>query len=437
MKLSFRSREGISPRRRKIGFFLIILMVTLGVIGGAFTGAITQYNITVLNSGATNVTDQVLAIQIGSQSLIDTGTTTSDMLNSHLHEGASDIADMPATPKINLVAAWADSTADPSVNETSAAADVLTNDLNLPYLQNDEYFFAFHNPARILHLQVSTKIVGDPIVLSWSYCDTSNVTTCTSWVAFTDVTDSTSNFTNDGKQTISWTIPAAGAWGKENHESTAGYWVRAKVTNNPASNTTPPKGSRSQYETGQWWSHTNLILPGQELDYQLYVGGTDMKTFHHYFPGFEGVVTADAVGLEPSNEWKFDIKQNFIIDTNESGKIINKTGSMDLSFQGAVTPGSNNTITLNAPGISSEYIGTWTHSEEDGTTGAYYSGTAEESYSKSFYNAASNYKTARQETSADILSNTSSEVVSHKIGQAYDKVIDTTAAFGAKLNDPS
>ena len=106
-----------------------------------------------------------------------------------------------------------------------------------------------------------------------------------------------------------------------------------------------------------------------------------------------------------------------------------------MGFTASATVGGNNTLTLNAP--SAARYGEWTHNEEDGS--GYYSGTGAESYSKTFYNASSNYITSREEGSADILSNTgsSNEVTDHKVGQAYDKVIDTTAAFGDKIDDPT
>ena len=438
LKFHLRSKEAISPRRRKTGIVLILVIVTLGIIGGAVTTASTVLNLTVTNPAALEVTDQILPVSILTSSL-SASFANDDMLNTHMHRGSSDVPDMPGTSKIDLVAAWAEPTSGGDVEETTESGNVAVDDMNLPHLTNDEYTFALHNPATVLHIKIGQKYVnpGHPLTVTWSYCDTSNATTCTSWVALTNVVDSSVGFSKDGQQTLQWDIPLTGAWGKENHKSVAGYWVQAKITNTPAGSPTPPKGTLSQYETGQWWTYTDSLMAGQTLDYQLYYGGlTDFKAFHYYFPGFDGVVTADDADLEPGTEWNVKVKQNLIIDSNETGKIISKVGALDLTYTAAAAFGGTNTITIGVTGAGvNTFFGEFTHSEEDG--GSYFSGTAEESYSKSLYKASSNYISSRQVDDADILSNTSSEVTCHKIGQAYDTTTNTTSVFGAKLDDPS
>ena len=440
VKFYLRSKENISPRRKKAGTLLILSIVALSALAGGIvtTGAITRLDITVTNTAASSVINQIRAIPIASSSEIDESATEADMLNSHLHEGSSNIPDMPGTNKINLVAAWEEPQSGGDSNQTVAATPPgSTNDMDLPHLANDEYTFAFHNPARILHLTVGTGYVGSALTITWSYCDVSNATTCTSWVALTGVVDSTNGFVNEGAGTILWTIPTTGDWNKENHKSVGGYWVQAKITNSPASVTTAPKGSDSQYETGQWWMFIDSMTAGQTIDYGLYLGGIDMKTFHHYFPGFEGTVTGDDADLEPGSDWNLNAQLNLNIDTNETGKIAYKEGAFDLNYASAVTAGGANTVTIGVTGagVGNPFSGVFTHNEEDG--GSYYSGTAEESYSKSFYKGSSNYISSRQVDDADVLSNTASEVTSHKIGQAYDTTTNTTPLFGAKIDDPS
>ena len=434
LRFHLQSKESISPRRKKTGILLILLVVALSLIGGAVTTAITVTNLTITNPTALEITDQILPVSI----LTSSFDANDDMLNTHMHSGSSDVPDMPGTGKINLLKAWAEPQGGGDTEETSASeTSPPVNDMNLPHLPNDEYTFAFHNPATVLHITVGEKYDGSDLTISWSYCDTSNATTCLTWVALTNVVDGTNGFKNDGAQTIQWDIPLTGAWGRENHKSQAGYWVQAKITNTPASVTTPPKGNQSQYETGQWWTYTDSLMAGQTLDYQLYHGGLiDLKTFHYYFPGFEGVITGDDADLEPGSEWSLEVKQNLIIDSNETGKIAYKAGAFDLAYTSAAAFGGNNTVTIGVSGAAvNSFFGPFTHSEEDG--GSYYSGTSEESYSKSFYKGSSNYKSSRQVDDADILSNTASEVVSHKIGQAYDTTTNTTPAFGAKIDDPS
>lgn len=393
---------------------------------------------TAQNTQSIAVNDAIMNFGLSAQTLIDTGYIAPDALNAHLHQGTFDVPNMPSSLKINMQKAYNRLAAD----DTTDATNNTTNDMEFPYQLNEEYEFALHNPGRMMRLVVSTATDYN-LTTNWKYCDTSNATTCTSWVGFSGVLDSTldSNdygFKTVGNNSISWTMPTGGAWGKENHQSFAAYWLKVEVTAVAAgTNTIVPLGEQSWYETGQWWFHADSLAAGESLPYSLYTGGADTDTFHNYFPGFDGIVTADAAVLEPGSSWRFEIKQNFKVDTNETGTVFGKGASFDLGYQSALVAGGNNTLTLTAPGVGGNYIGTWTHNEEDGTAGVYYSATAEESYSKSFYNASSNYITVRQEDSADVLSNTSSEVTSHKIGQAYDKVIDTTAAFGAKLNDPS
>ena len=407
-------------------------------MGASIVNSLVEWQITAKNTQSIAVNDAVVNFGLSSQTLSDIGYITPDALNAHLHQGSFDVPNMPSTRKINIQKGYNRLAAD----DTSDAINNTTNDMELPYQLNEEYEFALHNPARMIHLVISTATDYN-LTTNWKYCDTSNATTCTSWVGFSGVVDSSldSNdyaFKNLGNNTASWSMPTGGAWGRENHQSFSSYWLKVEVTAVAAgTNTIVPLGEQSWYETGEWWFHAETFAAGESIPFSLYTGGPATDTFHNYFPGFDGIITADDADLEPGSQWRFETSQNFKVDTNETGTVFGKGATFNLEYQSALTVGGNNTLTLTAPGSSNYYSGTWTHNEEDGTTGTYYSATAEESYSKSFYNASSNYITAREEDDADILSNTSSEVVSHKIGQAYDKVIDTTAAFGDKLNDPS
>ena len=423
---------------------LITLFLLLGslfmaevIYAGTTTSSTQTINITVQNPGTLPLSDAIVPVSMATQSLVDNGKISSNALNAHLHEGSSDVPHMPGSLKIDLVKSINRSVA----TDTTDANSSTTDDMELPYLINEEYLFALHNPAGVLHLQLSTA-TDHQFVVTWSYCDTSNSTTCLTWASFSNVVDSTKDssgygFRVAGARNISWDIPAAGAWGKENHTSVPAYWVKAKVTSVNAAGTIAPLGEQSSYETGQWWLHIPSITAGQTRPYGLFMGGsTDLQTYHHYFPGFEGVVTADAAGLEPGGSWRFEIQQNLKVDTNEAGKIIGKTGAFDLNYQSASSIGGNNQITMGVTGSASNtFYSIFKHSEEDGAS--YYSGTSEESHSKTFYNGSSNYITSHREDASDVLSNSDSSITSHKIGQAYDKTTDTTPAIGAKINDPS
>ena len=426
-----------TPRIKKSGTFLVAVAFSLFLIAGSITTSLVEWGITAQNTTTVTVTDAIVPIPLSAQTMSDIGYISTSALNAHLHQGSSDVPNMPSSLKIDVQKGYNRAAAD----DTTDATDIGTNDMELPYGSSEEYEFALHNPARILHLVVSTATDYN-LTVTWKYCAASNATTCTSWVGFSGVTDTTVDgdgyaFKTLGNNTVSWTVPAAGAWGVENHQSFAGYWLKGEVTAVASgTNSIVPLGEQAWYETGQWWFHSASFDAGQTIPYTLYTGGASIDTFHYYFPGFDGVVTADNADLEPGSDWTLNIRQNLKIDNNEDGKIAYKAGAFDLAYSAAAIAGGANTITIGVTGATvNTFFAEFTHSEEDG--GSYYSGTAEESFSKSFYKASSNYKTARQVDDADILSNTSSEVVSHKVGQAYDTTTNTTSAFGAKLDDPS
>jgi len=422
------------PKIKKSGTFLVAVFFSLFLVAGSVTTSLMEWGITAQNTTTVAVTDAVVPIPLSAQTLTDIGYISADALNAHLHQGSLDTPNMPSSLKIDGQKGYNRALAD----DTTDAINITTNDMELPYAVGEEYQFAIHNPARIVHLILSTATDYN-LTTTWYYCATSNATTCTSWVGFSGVTDTTVDtyaFKNLGTNSISWTVPSAGAWSLENHNSFAAYWLKVRVTAVAAgTDSIVPLGEQSWYETGQWWFHVSNFNAGQTIPYSLYTGGAAIDTYHHYFPGFAGVVTADGATLEPGSDWTFNVRQNLKVDSNETGKIWSKGSTMDLTYVSAAVVGGSNTLTLTAPGVGSAYSGTWTHNEEDG--GSYYVNSGEESHSMSFYKGSSNYKTARQVNSADILSNTSSEVVSHKVGQAFDTTTNTTSLFGAKIDDPS
>tara|TARA_B100000949_G_scaffold234745_1_gene254842 strand:+ start:4040 stop:5290 length:1251 start_codon:yes stop_codon:yes gene_type:complete len=404
---------------------VIITSLLTGVVyGGTPTTATTIIPITITNSQTSVVTSENVSVPISMKSLIDSGYIALDGFNMHLHEGTTDTYFMPGTDRLDIRYAFNNA----SVEETTQATNSTADDITLPAADTEVYEFALDHPSRILHINVSQTVVAASYVISWEYY---NGSTWVSLSSVTTVTDNTTSFSILGSSTVELTaIPTD--WARSIlHTSKSGHWIRAVAAASGV--TTVPLATQAWYETGRFFFNVSSISPTDQGDYDLYTGGDDMTTFHYYFPGFSGIQTADDADLEPDGLWSFRGSVGLKLDSGETGNIIEKTSSFTLGFTASATVGGNNTLTLNAP--SSTRYGEWTHNEEDGS--AYYSGTSIESYSKSFYNGASNYITAREENDADILSNTSSEVTSHKVGQAYDKVIDTTPAFGAKLNDPS
>ena len=426
-------------RSKKIGLLVLTIAFGLMAMGSAVTTSLVQWDVTIQNNTVTTYTDTANAFNYSSQSQYDSGYITSDALNAHIHGDAGDIPFMPGTKKLRIEKSINRSGA----NDTADANSTTANDIELPYLINETYDIAFHNRSNALHLNIGT-VTDHDVDLTFYYCDTSDAALapadqCDSWVALTGVNDQTNKFTLAGTRSIQWTLPSSigvNDWVAETHQDVKAYWIRIKVTTVNSAGTTPPLGTQTEYETGQWIVYTDSLDAGITNAYELYTGGAAISTYHFYFPGYEGVVVPYNANMEPGSEWNLDISQNFVIDTNEDGKVFGKSGGLNLDYDASASAGANNTLILTAPpATASTFAGVWTHSEEDGTS--YYSGTSEESYSKGFFNGASNYKTAREENDADIVSNTDSSVTSTKVGQAYDKTTETTSAFGAKINDPS
>lgn len=414
---------------KKFSLSFIVLTITI-----LFTGVVYSDNpltatlttpITVVNDTAATLTNQVVTSPISSRTLIDSGYIESDGLNMHLHEGGTDVPFMPGTDRLDVKYAFNNA----GVNQTSQAQSTASSDINLPALDTEIFEIALDHAARILHLRIDTVAFATTYEISWEYYNGA------SWIAFgiSNVTDNTDSFQIAGTNTVEFGI-TPDAWIKSTlHTDKTGYWIRAVAAISGLSQA--PLGTQIWYDTGRFFFTVDSITTTEEKNYNLYTGGDDTEIFHLYFPGFDGITTLDDADLELDNQWAVQSKTKLNIDNSSghTGNLVEKTSAFNLSFTAATTSGGNNTITLNAP--STSRYGEWTHNEEDGAT--YYSGIGIESHSKTFYNGASNYLTARNETSADVLSNTASEVTSHKIGQAYTTSDDTTPAFGDKIADPS
>ena len=430
-------------RSKKIGLIVISTMFGLMAMGAAITSVLLEWDVTLKNVTAVTQTDKINAFDLVSSSLISGGEITSDALNSHVHGPAGDTHFMPASNKMQIHKAFkgvAGVFTDDTNNAQTASA---SPSMELPHATNEVYDIGLYHRSRILHLDISqgTEYVLD---VDFEYCSASDpalaaADQCTTWTPFSSWTDSTVNFTQSAEKPITFILPSSRsgvlAWVPHTQHGTKAYWIRIVIASASGSGA-EPYGAQLQSETAEWLFYTNTIGAGATYNYSLYTGGPAIGTYHYYFPDLDGIDTPYNANMEPGSEWNLDINQNFLIDGNITGKVFGKTAGLNLDFTSAASAGANNTLTLTAPpATASTFAGVWTHSEEDGTS--YYSGTSEESYSKGFFNGASNYKTAREEDSADVVSNTDSSVTSTKIGQAYDKTTETTSAFGAKINDPS
>tara|TARA_B100000749_G_scaffold76440_1_gene57437 strand:- start:2527 stop:3750 length:1224 start_codon:yes stop_codon:yes gene_type:complete len=407
------------------------MLVTVAY-GGDVSGALSVSTIIITSSVPGTISQEVDTALVSTQKLFDLNYINDTSMNMELHESGDDVPFMPGTKDLLVLYAWNNA----GTEETTQAQSPSSDDMILPGANGEIYEFGLGHQSTSLRLTVGTPLVkfADTDEITWEYYNGS-------WVALSDVIDDTDSLTISGAKSITWTVPDN--WTRETLHGQEAFWVRANLTaGGPLG--TAPSGTQASNETGRIFYYVDSITSIDQLNYDLYTGGVDIRTYHNYFPGAEGIQTADVATLEPfwpggTNrgwEWKFDVNNAFRIDTNESGFIFRKLNSLDLTYSNTAVAGGDNTIIFSSAGsVGSQYIAEWTHNEEDGE--GYYSNLGTESYSKALYNGASNYITARQEDDADVISNTSSEVISHKVGQAFDKSIDTASAFGEKLIDPS
>lgn len=414
-------------KKNKISSILTALIATFllgGVVyGGSPDSAVAHLPVIVNSTQSYTVYDETISVPLPMKQLVDNGHISSDGLNMHLHEGDTDVPFLPGSSRIDVKYAFDNG----AVEKTTQATNTTVDDVNLPTANGEIFEFSLHHLSRILHLNISQGVAATSYEIDWEYYNGSG------WASLVSVTDNTNSFSILGQNTITISeVPSDWALSTL-HTTKQGYWLRAVATASGV--TTVPLASQAWYETGRGFFSVDEITASDQKEYKLHYGGSDMSTYHYYFPGFTGITTADDADIEPGTYWTFLGATGLKLDSGEAGNIVEKTSAFTLGFTASATVGGNNTLTLNAP--SAARYGEWTHNEEDGS--GYYSGTGAESYSKTFYNASSNYATSREEGSADILSNTgsSNEVTDHKVGQAYDKVIDTTAAFGDKIDDPT
>lgn len=406
-----------------ISSFIAFLLLVGTVYGGDVTDSIFVKNLIITSDVSYLVTQEVDSADIATQAMFDAGYISSTSMDMELHEASTDVPFMPGTMNLDVLYAWSGVPSD----ETLKSNDAISNDMDLPSVVAEFYEFSFDHASKYLKLNISTAGAGTAVI-DWEFYDGAT------WQSLSNVVDNTSNFEVSGTNSVSWDIPTS--WIRSTlHATQTGFWVRATMSGGTTS--VAPQGAQAWYETGRLFYYVDSIASVDQLNYDLYLSTSPLyggvRTYHNYFPGFEGIVKTDDADIELVGNWRWDIKNALRVDKTELGSIISKNNSMSLDYISAATVGGNNTLTFST--VGSDFYGEWTHSEEG--TGGYYSGAGIESYSKSLYNAASNYITSHREDVADIVSNTSSEVLTTKVGMAYDKTIDTTPAFGAKIDDPT
>jgi len=279
-----------------------------------------------LNTSGAVDTDAVIPLEIFVQSLVDGSFVSGDMLNAEVHEETTDIVFMPGSLAIQVLAAFNNA----GTNETTAAQNATANDITLPTTGSGVFEFAFDHQAKSLRLDIGTAADASWTV-TWEYYDGS------SYNAFSNVTDGTSNFTNDGLRTVTWSIPSA--WTRNSLHSIQGFWVRARISA-VTSLTTVPVGTQASYETGRVWTYTAEVDEDEQLEYVLYTGGsTDFQTYHNYFPGSAGITTPDSATAEVTGGFSFGLRGVFAVgvtgsSTGTSACFVCKDGAIRLYQSG-------------------------------------------------------------------------------------------------------
>ena len=323
--------------------------LTAGWLGaGGVTNAAYTTAINTTNTGSTDLANAPAPFALSVADLIDGDFIAADALNAHIHRGDADVPSMPPSNRLQVEgAAQQDGTA--FANYTTAAQRAAANDIPLlpssPAV-NDAIYFGCDNPCRSVTWDVDTAGVGTWAV-TYEYWNGSNYT------ALVDVDDRTDAFKALGQHSVSWAMPRD--WETITVTGTAvnSYWARARVSNFSAQ-TTQPLGSRIRYETGQWWQYINDLAVNNQDQSTLYFGGDGFApaTAHETFPGTDGIITADAAGLEPGNAYSIALKGR--LDFTAAGAtacIVCKTGVLTVTVSGtATTPHIGTSITGSGTG---------------------------------------------------------------------------------------
>lgn len=237
----------------------IVLLFCLGVGSAAY--AATGFNIIPLlgtNTAAGAVAAPALAFRLSSQSLVDGSWMSSTGLNAELQDGGVGIGYMPGTGRVRMLACFNNA----GVDQTAACNNATAGDVTLPVTVSAVYEFAADSQFAHQWLNVSTAAAGASWDIVWEYYNG------VSYVALSNVSDGTAEFTTAGLHRVSWSFPAAGLWPQSVLHGITGYWVRARVsafTALPVS----PLGQQAYYETGRLWT----TVPS--------IGGNEQKRFDY------------------------------------------------------------------------------------------------------------------------------------------------------------
>lgn len=314
----------------------------------------TQTGIYVTSAGGTE-TNQDWMANLSSQGMIDAGYLSSTGLDAHLIEGGVDAPVMPGSGQMLVEQFWTyDATTTGFTDKTAAANSGVANSVVLidgtPEAGDQILIGSYHLP-RILWFDITTRSVGTALQITWQYCDGSgsggcNPTVANDWTTFSNQVNTGNvgnvQFTVLGEQTLSYTLGVSQNDWTRRAGTMAGtptsYWLRGNIT--AATLTTNPLLGRVSAETGRWWGFAGGIAPGTPKSYTLYTqgatGSAADKTYHQYFSGPAGIVTADNAGLEPGTNYEFDISGYWDTDTVGTNRCaVSKAAAVTLCVQSA------------------------------------------------------------------------------------------------------
>ena len=322
---------------------LILPAAAFVLIAATISGAVLSATVSFTESGGSTQTNAVAPFSMSTAGQVDSEVLSSSTLNVQLCENgstcpaANEIPFGPSPSRTRMLSTQHFATTTSSyTDETADANDAGANDVALVSTTptvDDAFYFLSDHPYRILWLDIGTA--GDRATtdwtLTWEYYNGSIYT------ALSNVTDNSDAFTVSGTSTVSWDIPSDMA--TDTVATTTGYSVRARITAAGAGTVTQPLATQIWYETGLWWVFHDSAAGQSVESYTMWLGGPEIRTYHHVFPGSSGLTTADHADLELGSN--FDISLEAFIDTDTgSGKhLARKIGAFELSVS-ATTSGS-------------------------------------------------------------------------------------------------
>ncbi len=345
-------------------FLLLLLLVSAGfttyVLAIDTSSALWTGRVNIINLGIDE--DNIGSAQvISGAALIDSGFMEADTLNAVIHQGTNLIAGMPPNNRIAVEGAVSQDGAVFTEFTTEAANDTVLDVVLLPITPAvaDAHYFGFHNPARILSINIGQEGIGD-WTLDWEYWNG------TAFTALSNVVDNSSAFKTPGLQAISWDMPSDFATSTITGSAVDAFWVRA-VVDSVTTSSQQAIGTQEFYENGQWWMWVFDIDQNDQIQFDLSMGGPDLVTRQQVFVGEAGVLTADDATMELGDTYAVVYQAMLNVTAGVTGSdicLVCKTGAFHLILSDddevTLTITGGGTTTLSVDGITVPVTGSHT-----------------------------------------------------------------------------